>query len=99
MDQGRQLIQKFKAILRRSGLQDIRFHNLRHTYASLLIDQGGHPKYILPKMGHSSINITMDTYGHLINTVNWEASNRLDRAIFGQSLGSENRNPSFTESI
>ncbi|MBW2062760.1 MAG: tyrosine-type recombinase/integrase [Deltaproteobacteria bacterium] len=62
----------------------MRFHDLRHTYASLLIDQGEHPKYIQIQMGHSSINVTMDTYGHLMNPVNREASGRLDTAIFGE---------------
>ena len=36
-------------------------------------------------MGHSSINVTMDTYGHLMKTINREASNRLDRAVFGHN--------------
>ncbi|HUU81277.1 MAG TPA: site-specific integrase, partial [Acidobacteriota bacterium] len=76
---------EFKAALRRAGLRDIRFHDLRHTYASLLIDQGEHPKYIQEQMGHSSINVTMDTYGHLMKSVNREASNKLDKAVFGEN--------------
>jgi integrase len=56
--------------LRRAGLPLIRFHHLRHTYASLLIDQGENPKYIQAQMGHSSINVTMDIYGHLMEKVN-----------------------------
>ncbi len=74
----------FQAGLRTAGLRKIRFHDLRHTYASLLIDQGEHPKYIQTQMGHSSINITMDTYGHLMNPVNRDASKKLDIAIFGE---------------
>ncbi len=64
------LKREFKSALRRGGLRDIRFHDLRHTYASLLINQGEHPKYIQNQMGHASISITMDTYGHLMNSVN-----------------------------
>ena len=75
----------FKATLIKAKLRDIRFHDLRHTFASLLIDQGEHPKYIQSQLGHSSINVTMDTYGHLMRTVNQEASNRLDNAVFGES--------------
>ncbi|MBW2140738.1 MAG: site-specific integrase [Deltaproteobacteria bacterium] len=75
----------FHTALRNAGLRKIRFHDLRHTYASLLIDQGEHPKYIQTQMGHSSINVTMDTYGHLMNPVNREASKRLDSAIFGEN--------------
>lgn len=85
---------EFKATLRRAKIKDIRFHDLRHTFASLLIDQGEHPKYIQSQMGHSSINVTMDTYGHLMKTVNREASNRLDKAVFGQNgdnLETENK--------
>ena len=76
---------EFKATLKRAGLRNIRFHDLRHTYASLLIDQGEHPKYIQTQMGHSSINITMDTYGHLMSVVNRDASSQLDNAIFDAS--------------
>jgi integrase len=43
----------------------IRFYDLRHTHASLLIAEGVHPKKIAERLGHSSIKLTMDTYGHL----------------------------------
>jgi len=56
---------------------------VRHTCASLLIAQGEHPKYIQAQMGHSSINVTMDTSGHLIDTITREAANRLGDAVFG----------------
>jgi len=46
---------------------------------------GGHPKYIQAQMGHSSIKVTMDTYGHLMKTVNQESAKRLDRAIFEEN--------------
>jgi integrase len=48
-----------------AGLRHVVMHSLRHTYASLLIQQGENPKYISEQMGHSSIQITMDRYGHL----------------------------------
>jgi integrase len=59
------------------------FHNLRHTYVSLLIAQGEHPKYIQNQLGNRSINVTMDIYGHLIETVNQEATARLGKTVFG----------------
>ncbi len=89
----------FEPTLRRAKLRKIRFHDLRHTFASLLIDQGEHPKYIQAQMGHSSINVTMDVYGHLMKTVNQESAKRLDLAVFeknGDNLetfeGGEERN-------
>jgi integrase len=73
---------RFLPALRREGLPRIRFHNSRH-YASLLIAQGEHPKYIQSHMGHSSITVTMDTYGHLMNTVNRDAAIRLGEQVVG----------------
>jgi integrase len=60
----------------------MRSHNLRHTYASLLIAQGEHPKNMQNQLGNSSINVTMDIYGHLIETVNQKAANRLGKTFW-----------------
>jgi len=79
------LRRQFFPALRRAGLPKIRFHDLRHTYASLLIDQGEYPKYIQTQLGHSSINMTMDIYGHLMRGVNRKAGSRLGRAVLGNS--------------
>lgn len=82
LDKNNVIQRHYNPALRRAGLRRIRFHDLRHTYASLLIHQGEHPKYIQSQMGHSSINVTMDTYGHLMNTVNQESAKRLDLMVF-----------------
>ena len=50
--------------LKRVGIRKVRFRDLRHTFASLLIQHGAHPKYIQEQLGYSSIQVTMDTYGH-----------------------------------
>ena len=68
----------FKRTLRKSGLREIRLHDLRHTYASLLLSDGQSPVYVKEQLGHSSIQITVDVYGHLIPSSNREAVNRLD---------------------
>lgn len=53
-------------------------HDLRHTFVSLLIKQDAHPKYIQEQAGHSSIQVTMDTYGHPFTSQNREWVNKLD---------------------
>jgi integrase len=73
----------FLPAIRRSGIPRIGLHGLRHTYASLLIAQGEHPKYIQAQMGHASINITMDVYGHLMEKVNVRSASRLAMTVFG----------------
>ncbi len=83
----------FWRALRRAGLPRIRFHDLRHTYASLLIAQGEHPKYIQTQMGHSSINVTMDIYGHLMDTVNQKAASLLGKSVLGEGTEQGAKNP------
>lgn len=59
-------------------LHGLRFHDLRHTCAALLIAQGAHPKAISSRLGHANIGITMDTYGHLLPSVEEELVDGLD---------------------
>lgn len=68
--------------LEKAGMRAVRFHDLRHTFVSLLIQQGAHPKYIHEQAGHSSSQVTMDTYGHLFPSQNREWVNKLDDASF-----------------
>jgi len=68
----------FKRILDRAGLRSIRLHDMRHTFASLLLSDGQSPVYVKEQLGHSSIQMTVDIYGHLIPSSNREAVNRLD---------------------
>ena len=75
---------KFLPAIKKAGLK-IRFHDLRHTWISLLIDQGENIKYIQNQAGHASIKTTIDTYGHLMKDINKEAANRLGEAIFEKS--------------
>jgi integrase len=81
----------FKPALARAGLPDtIRFHDLRHTHASLLIAMGAHPKAIQERLGHSSITVTLDVYGHLFPGVGDELARGLDalvRGAIGHELG------------
>jgi integrase len=76
----------FDPALRRAGLPKIRFHDLRHTFASLLIAQGEHPKLISEQLGHASVQITLDRYGHLLPASYDSAGERLDAVLFGADL-------------
>jgi integrase len=67
-------------LLAKAGLRKIRIHDLRHTYASLLIAQGESLAYVKDQMGHHSIRVTVDTYGHLVPGGNKAAVDRLDDA-------------------
>jgi integrase len=62
----------------KGGLRDIRFHDIRHTFASLLLSDGTTPVYVKEQMGHISTQMTVDIYGHLIPSSNRAAVNRLD---------------------
>jgi integrase len=63
-------------------LPRIRFHDLRHTYASLKIEQGENLVYISKQMGHSSTTVTSTIYAHLINDTNFESACGLEEMIF-----------------
>src|SRR5262245_29533001 len=67
----------FHGCLAKAGLRRIRFHDLRHTYATLLLMQGESPAYVKDQLGHSSIKMTVDIYGHWIPGANRQAVNRL----------------------
>ena len=68
----------FYRVLEQAELPKIRLHDLRHTYASLLIQQGESLAYVQQQLGHSSIQVTVDVYGHLIPGANRAAVDRLD---------------------
>lgn len=65
-------------ILRKAGIRKIRIHDLRHTYASLLLSKGESPVYVKEQLGHHSIQMTADVYDHLIPGLNRQAVNKLD---------------------
>jgi integrase len=56
----------------------IRFNDLRHTSATLLLATGVHPKVVQERLGHSQIGITLDTYSHVVPTLQLEAASKLD---------------------
>ncbi len=65
-------------------LPTITFHDLRHTHASLLLLASVHPKVVQERLGHSSITMTLDTYSHLIPTMQADASLVVGEALFSK---------------
>jgi integrase len=56
----------FKPLLECAGLPSIRFHDLRHTCATLLLSKGVNPKIVQEMLGHANISVTLDTYSHVL---------------------------------
>ena len=63
------------------GLDGLRFHDLRHTAVALAIQHGAHPKAIQERLGHSSIVVTLDRYGHLYEGLDTDLADALDAAL------------------
>jgi integrase len=68
----------FNALLEKAGLPHVRFHDLRHSAATILLTMGVHPKVVQELLGHSQISMTLDIYSHVIPSMQREAMNKLD---------------------
>ncbi len=82
MDPDNLVMREFHPTLSMAGIRKIRFHDLRHTFATLLIHQSENVKFIQSQMGHASIQTTMDRYGHLLPCDQHGVGSRLDGQIF-----------------
>jgi len=90
IDGGNLRARVFYKALARAGLRRIRIHDLRHTFASMLIQNGESLAYVKDQLGHHSIQITVDIYGHLVPGANRQAVDRLDDDLsitYGQKAG------------
>src|SRR5206468_2500549 len=76
-----EMARNYRNIVDKSGLPYIRFHDLRHTHATLLLQQGVHPKVVSERLGHSTIGITMDTYTHVLPNMQKEAAQQSEQLI------------------
>lgn len=73
----------FHPLLKRAGLPRIRFHDLRHTAATLMLGRSVHPKVVAEMLGHSQIAVTLDLYSHVTPTMQREAVSALDAVLKG----------------
>lgn len=75
------VVEEFKKVLKQAGLPNIRFHDLRHSAATLLLSLGIHPKVVQELLGHTQISMTMDIYSHVLPGMQQEAMSKLHDAL------------------
>jgi len=85
----RNLYRDFKKILKRAGLPNIRFHDLRHTAATLMLEQGVHPKVVQERLGHADITMTLNTYSHVMPSMQESAAEKMDALLNMVDITSE----------
>jgi integrase len=89
------MTRRFKALAREAGFPQVRFHDLRHTHATMLLKAGIHPKIVQERLGHQTIGITMDTYTHVIKGLQKEAVEKMDEWLKnkkGHQMGTKEQN-------
>jgi integrase len=74
--------QHFASLRVRSNLPAVSFHTLRHTAATLMLENGEHPKAVQEMLGHANISQTLDTYSHVTPNMQSGAAERLDSMLF-----------------
>jgi len=84
LEAGNLLRRSFWPLLQRAGLPHLRFHDLRHTAATLLLGQGVHPKVVAEMLGHSRIAVTLDLYSHVTPPMQQQATEALDALFLAQ---------------
>jgi integrase len=75
------VVRHFKGVIEKEGLPEIRFHDLRHTHASLLLAAGVHPKVVQERLGHSQISLTLDTYSSVLPSLQEEAAEKTEAIL------------------
>lgn len=77
------LIRQFKRAIREAGVPERRFHDMRHTHASLMLSAGVHPKIVQERHGHAQISTTLDTYSHALPNLQVDAAMTLENHLRG----------------
>jgi hypothetical protein len=75
------VVDEFKKLLKKANLPDIRFHDLRHSAATLLLSLGIHPKVVQEMFGHTQISMTMDIYSHILPSMQQDAVSKLNTLL------------------
>jgi integrase len=83
---GVSVTKRFQALLKAAKLPKMRFHDLRHSSASLLFAQGIAARVVMERLGHSNIAPTFGTYSHVIPQLHHEAADAIDRVLGGATL-------------
>jgi integrase len=78
---GPNVTHRFHKLLKRADLPPMRFHDLRHACASLLLVQGVHPRVVMETLGHSQISLTMNTYSHVLPALQRDAADRMEAIL------------------
>jgi len=81
---GNFLRRHFKPIRDKANLPKIRLYDLRHTTATLLLSAGENPKVVSERLGHASIVLTLDTYSHVLPTMQKDATNKMEKLMMGK---------------
>lgn len=80
----REVVRQFHATLAQAGLRHQRFHDLRHACATLMLTEGINPRVVMEMLGHSQVSLTLDTYSHVLPSMQDEAAARMDAALGGR---------------
>ncbi|HET9921753.1 MAG TPA: site-specific integrase, partial [Ktedonobacteraceae bacterium] len=86
---GHDVLEELKKLLTKAGLPDVRFHDLRHSVATMLLSMGTHPKVVQELLGHSQISMTLDIYSHVLPTMQRDAISKLNDALSRQDEGAK----------
>jgi len=76
----------FTKVIAKAGLPRLRFHDLRHTHATLMLKAGVHPKIVQERLGHGSIAVTLDIYSHVVTGLQETAAQRFERMLDGEAF-------------
>ena len=78
---GPNITHRFHRLVNKAGLPPMRFHDLRHACASLLLVQGVHPRVVMETLGHSQISLTMNTYSHVLPALQRDAADKMEAVL------------------